>query len=62
MKYKYIIFYELLLSGNSGRCDIVNDRKIKSTTDLNDIEKMYKMNKNEEIDIKNYKYVGRVWK
>lgn len=62
MKYKYIIIYEFVNTVGSGRCDILHDNKIKSVSDLEKIEDFFVKNRNEKINIKDYKYIGMSWK
>jgi hypothetical protein len=62
MRYKYIIFYDFIDNDNNGKCEIVNEKKIKSIADITKIENVYYANKNEKINIRDYKYVGFLWK
>lgn len=60
MKYRYIIYYTAQES--EGKFDINMEKKIKSVEDIGKIEKFFKDNKNENINIRNHVYVGRVWR
>lgn len=62
IKYNYIIFYITSDGINQGTFDWSSNKRIKTSTDILNIERRIEDKLNNNAIITNYKYVGWSWK